>query len=72
MGKVQVTLIHVTKDPEEETDVGVYGRESGHYFLPGADYHETIKTLLEAGFRFGSTEAALESRADKGERHGSE
>lgn len=62
--RVQVTVLTVTKNPDNESDLGHFGGDtSGYYYLPGADYHATHAALQEAGFQFGSTvEDAIESR----------
>ena len=64
--KVRVTLVTLTREPTDQRDLGTFTGDSSRYYLPGADYHETQKALLAAGFTVADTiQEAIDARESR-------
>ena len=50
--RVRATLLTLTRNTRDPQDLGtIGGPDNRYYYLPGADYNETVKALRDAGFK---------------------
>ena len=50
---VTILTVRIKPDDPRPPKATVTGDSGGYYYLPGADYSETVRALAEAGFKLG-------------------